>query len=964
MSVTFDDDEIDINDYILQSTENQSSEIVLNNPLAYQIRDSLMISSLTHLEITNASYEALAESLNTPLSNHSTLKYLFLINCNLEKLPEGITQLNNLELLDLSKNDFSVFPKEIIELRSLRYLCIGPKAIQNVPKEMANLQNLTFLSINANDKLRIKNNQVDFPMMIRNGNTFNISELYNFKQIEALDLAGTLSEVIEKIDFSQFKKLKNLSIWGCNLSAPPDSIYSLTELETLDMGSNQLSSFPSKCLKIQSLRHLCLFQNKIKIIPAEIRLCNFVETRNIDLFLGLELRQNPIENIPLELLGKGFLAIKAYFDAIENGVKVSFNAAKLMLVGRGGVGKTSLIKKLKSEDFQVGETAEVSTRGIDISEWTFKMANNGEFEARIWDFGGQSHYLSPHQFFLTQRSVYLVVWDAREEDDFQFDDWLNLIKTMSNSSPVILVMNKCDERIKSIDEAGLKKRFPNILNFHKVSCIENVGVDALRFEVKRALTELAHVNDKLPFTWKHLRDQLEGEGKSNDYLSVEDYYQRCQKHGLKKEESDVLSSYLHDLGTMIHFNKIPLLKDTLILNSKWLTDAIYTIIDDLTITNQHGKFTYDDLIRLWDKNIYPENKHAMMLKLLEKYGICFETSEYGDYLTPHLLSPSQPEITLLFSNSLHFQYKYAFLPNGLMTKFIIRNHQKFQTDSIMWRHGVFQKMEGVELLIYENRIEKTIHLQVNGKDSKKYGTMLWLIEEIKNLNQFYTNLEVKQLVACKCDTCKNAEKPHFHEVPNLLNRLNTHKVNPTKKDTIECPISTDDIKIVELIQHFNFDEEISRSLVSSDSPNIKRIFISYSSEDIEYLNAFKEAISPLKRLGKAITWDDNDLRGGEIREETIIKNLQEADIIVFLISSKLIATTFIWEKEMPLALKRHQNKEAVVIPIILRPCDWTNLPIAKLNAFPRKGVPITDKKEWGSEDEAWTEVVMGIKKLL
>ena len=91
-------------------------------------------------------------------------------------------------------------------------------------------------------------------------------------------------------------------------------------------------------------------------------------------------------------------------------------------------------------------------------------------------------------------------------------------------------MNKADEqgRPSIIDEAKYKKTFPNIVSFHKVSCLTGEGINGLREEIERELTKLPHIKDKFPFTWKYIRDDLEVSNRNKNYINEEEYYEKCQ----------------------------------------------------------------------------------------------------------------------------------------------------------------------------------------------------------------------------------------------------------------------------------------------------------------------------------------------------------------------------------------------------------------------------------------------------
>jgi len=119
--------------------------------------------------------------------------------------------------------------------------------------------------------------------------------------------------------------------------------------------------------------------------------------------------------------------------------------AKLLIVGEGGAGKTSLARRIVRSDAALPEEEKDTTRGIEITRWEFPLnradAPNTTFRVNIWDFGGQQIYHATHQFFLTKRSLYALVAESRKEDH-DFYGWLNRVELFGESSPVFIVKNR------------------------------------------------------------------------------------------------------------------------------------------------------------------------------------------------------------------------------------------------------------------------------------------------------------------------------------------------------------------------------------------------------------------------------------------------------------------------------------------------------------------------------------------
>jgi len=131
------------------------------------------------------------------------------------------------------------------------------------------------------------------------------------------------------------------------------------------------------------------------------------------------------------------------------------------------------------------------------------------------------------------------------------------------------------------------------------------------------------------------------------------------------------------------------------------------------------------------------------------------------------------------------------------------------------------------------------------------------------------------------------------------------------------------------------------------------IFIAYSHEDLRYKDELKKFLRPLLNTSQARVWDDYDIEAGKDWEAEIKTKLYGADIILLLVSPDSLASDYFYGKEVAVSLERHEKGEAVVAPVILRPCAWTITPLKKIEAMPEKGKPITS---WASQDEAFTDV--------
>lgn len=142
---------------------------------------------------------------------------------------------------------------------------------------------------------------------------------------------------------------------------------------------------------------------------------------------------------------------------------------------------------------------------------------------------------------------------------------------------------------------------------------------------------------------------------------------------------------------------------------------------------------------------------------------------------------------------------------------------------------------------------------------------------------------------------------------------------------------------------------------------MKQVFFSYSHADEIIRNKLQKHLSLLVRQGKIETWYDRDIDVGKNLDKAIIEKLEDSDIILLLISPDFIYSEYCYDVEMTIAMARHEKGEAIVVPIIARPCDWHEAPFGRLNGCPKDGHAIS---LWDNEDLALLNVVQSLKRIV
>ncbi|PKH86873.1 toll-Interleukin receptor [Colwellia sp. Bg11-28] len=144
-------------------------------------------------------------------------------------------------------------------------------------------------------------------------------------------------------------------------------------------------------------------------------------------------------------------------------------------------------------------------------------------------------------------------------------------------------------------------------------------------------------------------------------------------------------------------------------------------------------------------------------------------------------------------------------------------------------------------------------------------------------------------------------------------------------------------------------------------PLSKKIFISYCHKDEAFKEDLVEHLSSLKRNGDISIWNDRDINAGDKWKDEIDQNLEDADMILFLITPSFLASEYCFEVEAKRAFEKEEEGTARLIPIAVRDCVWTNTPFGGFQGLPKDGKAV---KLWDDTDTAWKFVVEQLAKVL
>jgi len=141
--------------------------------------------------------------------------------------------------------------------------------------------------------------------------------------------------------------------------------------------------------------------------------------------------------------------------------------------------------------------------------------------------------------------------------------------------------------------------------------------------------------------------------------------------------------------------------------------------------------------------------------------------------------------------------------------------------------------------------------------------------------------------------------------------------------------------------------------------NSVTVFISYAPEDEDLRGELDKHLAVLRREGIIRGWSDRMIGAGAEWRGEIDRRLDEADIILLLVSASYLASDYLYDVEMARAIERHDARQSTVIPVILRPCDWASAPFGRLRALPSSGQPVTG---FGNVDAALADVARALRE--
>jgi len=561
----------------------------------------------------------------------------------------------------------------------------------------------------------------------------------------------------------------------------------LMYIQELYLHDNQIENiFPLTSLK--SLKKLSLVYNPFKILPEWITDFLFMDIQwKISYENGfITFYDNPIENVPIEIIKQGKAAIKAWFEEQKKTKSIPNPYVKLILTGNTTVGKTSLINFLTKKTFTEGE---ITTHGINQTTW---KPINTNLDINIWDFGGQEYYHSTHQLFFSNNALYLLMFDKQhncngwlqteidyadkgrvteELEHFDYFYWLRNIRNLSDKSKILMLQNKVENIKDEIypsnecfdEEKEYKAERPfkstsvlNAYNYYKENQKFSYEFEELQ---KLIISKLHEVKRGEIFDYYlKAKELIETAAQTKSVVSIAEFIEICKPanenianiitdtDGNETEYTawKLMCVYFHETGVLLYYPDSPTLKEKIFIKPTFVTDTIYKVLN-YKVKQAFGRFTFADAVNSLDNDkILAQDIIELMsapnFKLIFNYP---QGSE--NYIAPQYLDDKKPDerfFTHLTKNmEIGFSLKFAnFLPKYILTEFMV-NYGRFQKDDIIWKYGiVFEKYSTTAFVEILFDVRKIIYK--SDKSGEFERLKYEVFETLRNINKYDKNLKI------------------------------------------------------------------------------------------------------------------------------------------------------------------------------------------------------------------------------
>jgi internalin A len=818
-----------------------------------QVSDLTPLINLTALQVLNVSYTQVSDL--TPLINLTALQELDVSYTQLSDLTPLIN-LTALQELNVSVTQVSNLTP-LINLTALQELNVSDTQVS----DLTPLTNLTALQL-----LNVSNTQVR-----------DLTPLTNLTALPKLYVSDT--QVSDLMPLTNLTALQELGVFNTQVS-DLTPLTNLTALQHFYVGNTQVSDL-TPLTNLTALKYFSVYDTQVSDLTPLRKMIEEGASVKWSKYEGnINVEDCPLTNPPIVIAKQGNKAILRYWQEQDRVGLKKVNEARLLLVGQGASGKTTLKDKLIDRNAAMPEP-DATTKGIVIEPLEGKNTEGSDFTVQVWDFGGQNIQKYAHQFFMSDSVVYAVLSNTREQNaNFQY--WLNIIELLGKDSPFFIVQNEKDghkEPLKDITQ--IQERFPQTFQGVLYVNLKEAATDP-RFTILKdslfvAATQLPHTQKEYLTSFVNVRNQLATLSQTTQAIPFRQFKDLCKAEGVEGELINDYARTLTLLGIALHFEDDLQLKTQVFLRPKWIIDALFALLYAPSVEKQSGRFSALDVENIWTDDAY-EGLHSVLLQLMEKFYLCYALSHSRDYIVPQRL-PIREKAFVPTPDATHILYKYKFLPSGLLTQLTCRLHTRIEGEKV-WNDAVqfHAKDSDGRVFVRENNADNSIEIFGFGHHKADLITqVIEIMDEIHDNSKLEgLKKRLEKLVPCPCTTCATAREKHeeaeFFDY-NFLMKLRQKGVEESDR----CKLSLEKFPIKTILKHASIRlfkiEEIKALLEKDKIEDALKILRDQFQED-------NDVIVQLSRL-----WSINrEYNMGKVmREEYSVEKNKIVDAVLWLL---------------------------------------------------------------------------------
>ena len=528
-----------------------------------------------------------------------------------------------------------------------------------------------------------------------------LKTLMVFEFIQLTELPG-----LEKLT-----QLTELVLFGCEKLTELPGLEKLTQLTKLDLtGCLGLQEIPPSIRNLKTLRLLDLRLMKLRTLPdwlpeiAESFSLALSLTAGIDKAV-INLFRTTIEDIPdMSIFEQPFEVIEEFFRKRREGQTEILNEIKVVFLGDGEAGKSHTIARLMNDGGEPKDYTDQATPGIVIKHKEYTV-DGRTFRVNYWDFGGQEIMHSMHRIFLTGRTMYVVLLNAR--DDTQGDRakyWLHNIKSFAPDAPVLLVLNKIDQNPNaSVDERDLRGRCEKLTKVVRLSAKDFSREDFNREftdVLKREIINTGFLDSQWPSNWKQVKEKLEN--MESHYIMGDAYEDICRNCQVDTNQKNLLH-WFNDLGVSFCWcdEEDYALEDYVILRPDWITNALYILLFNRLEGAQNGLIPHDSIYQILKtahnnpdiKCTLPNARYnssdiVYVLGVMQKFNLSQPHGTDHEFIPMLCQQNSTVDVQSFYKDEeiLEFNMEFDYLPNNLLHRLMVDRHSELDMDNV-WRTG-------------------------------------------------------------------------------------------------------------------------------------------------------------------------------------------------------------------------------------------------------------------------------------